>query len=38
MKNINFTFFKNIQEGGYFNTKSKKSKTKKYKIINNKKR
>lgn len=38
MENINFTFFKNIQEGGYFNTEPKKSKTKKYKIINNIKR
>ncbi len=38
MENINFTFFKNIQEGGYFNTKSNKIITKKYKIISNKKR
>lgn len=38
MENINFTFFKNIQEGGYFNNETKKSKIKKYKIINNKKR
>jgi len=35
MENINFTFFKNIKEGGYFNNKNIK---KKYKIINNKKR
>jgi|SaaInlStandDraft_7_1057024.scaffolds.fasta_scaffold00737_11 hypothetical protein len=38
MENINFTFFKNIQEGGYFNTETNKIKTKKYKIINNKKK
>ena len=38
MENINFTFFKNIQDGGYFNIVNNQTKTKKYKIINNKKR
>ena len=38
MENINFTFFKKIQYGGYLNIQNTQRKTKKYKIINNKKK